>query len=212
LKLKADRENKLERVVNAPTADETTNKFLNVEYPKITTELCVSAIVEHFKNSTEDMTNPKNWKRGSKKGSGTITREFKNKVNDKIVKVVSTETKILQITDGNSLSGMYRFVVENSYEFGYDSFKKGDSPLTDEFIICVFPVDEVAYMNMGFDDNCVYIQSPKVAEVLNPIGITGEDEDNTFTYFIDKYKTKKELTDYLISCGWVEDKSLVSFV
>jgi hypothetical protein len=66
---------------------------------KITTEICINAIVNHYKNDGDDLTNPKNWKRISKKGLDIITRVFENKRTNQKIVVTSTVTEITDIQD-----------------------------------------------------------------------------------------------------------------
>jgi hypothetical protein len=85
---------------------------------KITTEDCVKAIIKHFYDQDlpdTSLLSPKNWKRLSKTGSGdNITRTFENKSNGTVVKVMSTETKILHIAPGKpKITNLKAFLRDN---------------------------------------------------------------------------------------------------
>jgi len=81
--------------------DMVANKDYKLTVPSnITTDDCVKAICKYFRKNDkylDDMTEPKNWKRLSKKGTHICIRIFENKVTKSQVKVTSTNTKIIKV-------------------------------------------------------------------------------------------------------------------
>lgn len=68
---------------------------------KLRTADCIKNICEEYKGSDNYLTNPKNWKRVTKKGNSKkgYLREFRNKEDDEIrVFIKSTESTIISLT------------------------------------------------------------------------------------------------------------------
>ena len=82
-------------------SDMVKNKDFKLNVVKeITTADCVDAIIKFYSLNSlyhSSITNPKNWKRLSKSGSGIFTRIFQNKVTNEKVKVTSTKTQIIKV-------------------------------------------------------------------------------------------------------------------
>lgn len=79
-------------------SDISKNKDFKLNIIKdISTEDCVKAIVESYKYESSELTNPKNWKRISKTGSGMYVRIFENRITKDKIKIISTKTEIEEI-------------------------------------------------------------------------------------------------------------------
>lgn len=66
---------------------------------KITTEDCVNSIVDFLIKKEHNFTNAKDWKRISKTGTGdNIIRKFKNKITNKEIYVVSSDSEIFEVS------------------------------------------------------------------------------------------------------------------
>jgi len=197
----------------------------------ITTKDCVEYIVNYLIQKENNYTNIKDWKRLSKKGTGSnIIRKFQNKVTGREVEIRSSDTEIFEILKKDKTIGMFGLPVGTVVDFSkqtkpepiqskiknfndfkgkkyrfmitdYDGCLIGTKFMVPKYTIIVFP------MNLNADDIEVYFNSPGVEPVMNHLGIDAESEDNTFDYFGDM--NKAELKKYFISCGWKEDKKLM---
>jgi len=97
------------------------------------------------------------------------------------------------------------FVSKNQFEEDEDCY-----------LIQAYPLDVDAR-----DYDSIGIHSPDIPKVLNPLGIYAEDMECCFSYypkgskFIRKDYKKglsiKEVTEYLKSFGWVENKDFADF-
>lgn len=197
---------------------------------KITTKDCVEYIVNYLIQKENNYTSIKDWKRLSKKGTGSnIIRKFQNKVTGRELEIRTSDTMIFEIIEDEPI-GMFGLPVGTMIDFSktkqsfkpepkiknfsdfkgkkyrfmitdYDGCLIGTKFMIPKYTIIVFP------MNLNADDIEVYINSPGIEPVMNNIGIDAESEDNTFDYFGDMDKV--ELKKYFISCGWKEDKKLL---
>lgn len=87
-----------------------------------------------------------------------------------------------------------------------------EEELGNSYIIQVFPVDQEAR-----DYDSIGMHSPGIAKVLNPIGIFAEDMECSFSYYPVRNEyipqpyaeglSVEQVTNYLTSHGWIENKS-----
>ena len=137
------------------------------EMGKITTADCVNAIVDFYKFSqNSELTNPKNWKRLSKSGSGIFIRMFQNRATNQLVEVEATESKILKVNDTFETQA---------------SAKSAPAPIVGFDLKTDFPIQEV------FDCATVYLkEEPHFRPIADPI-TKDEMEDDGY----ERFKLKK---------------------
>jgi hypothetical protein len=84
----------------------------------ITTKDCVEYIVNYLIQKENNYTNIKDWKRLSKKGTGSnIIRKFQNKVTGREVEIRSSDTEIFEILKKDKTIGMFGLPVGTVVDF-----------------------------------------------------------------------------------------------
>jgi hypothetical protein len=166
---------------------------------KVTTEDCVEAIVNYFRdkniNDNSPLVNSKEWKRISKSGKGdSIIRVFRNLKTTDLINVTSSETKILKVSenvvDSQNVAKFNTFTTPKKITVKCKCYSCGSSNIT----LMISPSDEY---EDGYEINPMKLNQKKAKKLIKNSDKSmwichGDCEDETSAIV---YIDNKKITD-----------------